>query len=147
MPFFPPLLALGEADHPYMVYAALLGVMALITAVNGITEIIERYRTKPALHETYATKAETADLREKLDGIVNGKWASRDEVERAHERIDTISGEFHEAAQKITDALKKDLEEHRKETASLANGLAAIHRTLGQLEGKIESIQTKRSPR
>lgn len=133
----PPVLALSETDYPTFVLWILGGIVAAIYAVNAATEIIERYRVKPPANEVFASKKELLSLQEKLDGIAQGKWATRDELREAHGRIDTLTTGMDALVERVTEALKQDMAEHRKETRDLTKSLEAIHRSIGQLEGKI----------
>ncbi len=137
------LLALSEQDYPQLVLWILGGLAALLYAVNNATEIWDRFRTKPPASEVFASKSEVADLREKLDGISGGKWATRDELREAHARIDGLNSSVKEMMDDLTAAIREDLAEHKKETHEISQGLTAIHRSIGLIEGQLRSQRTR----
>lgn len=111
------LLALVDTDFA-SIGMWLLGIcVTVVIVVERVLRIIEFFKTKPAAHETYASKAELAD------------------VKREHEVLKTG---FETMVERITEALKADLTEHKKETRELSKSLEAIQRSIGQIEGQLK---------
>lgn len=123
-PLSSPFLAAGGlSDTPealYLLYAglAMMGLLFVVKLIDGITSIIDRFRSKPA-----------ADV----------KFATKEELVAVHARVDGISKEVTQAVEDLREAIQTEMREQKRETNELHIHLTAIHRSLGQLEGRAKA--------
>lgn len=130
------LAEITPADNAALTFWALGSLAAVVATAERCIAIWDKLRTKPANSEVYATKAEVKELVTKVDGMASGKFASQADLREVHGRVDQLTLNLSDKLDEMREAFSQDLTEHRKEMKDLMTALAAIHRSLGQLEGR-----------
>lgn len=113
----PFLSALGPDDHPYMLYAAILGIAALAVFVRSITGTLVDWRN---------LKKTDADGKD---------YVTREQLREVHGRVDTLISDTGKIRGEISTNLHQMREEITKELREVSGQMAGIQRSLGQIEG------------
>jgi acetate kinase len=114
----PHLLAdLGPQDHPYMLYAIILGVIGFCTGLRAITGVLVDMRT--------LKKSETDTQ----------SFATKQEIRDVHSRVDSFNIEIGKIRGEVTAGMSATRETIRTELHEVTAQLAGMNRSLGKLEG------------
>lgn len=111
---------LQEAIRTVIIIMVMGAIPVVITCINGVLNIFDRFKAKPPLHKEYATKAETAEMDRRH------KVTCEDLEKR-------IAGEVRELKAELTDFTNKT-ERHRD---GLNTELKSIARQMGEIAGRL----------
>jgi hypothetical protein len=128
-----PSLNIPLDDPRYFIVAAVLSVPLLVTAVNGILQIIKFFKPDPPVHREYATKSELRDTETRLqNAIALDGQALIDMEDRINESRSSMEQRLHKEVSSVNTRVEQG-------NNSLQAELRTIQRTLGQLEGALKS--------
>jgi hypothetical protein len=135
-----PSLNIPLDDPRYFIVAAVLSVPLLVTAVNGILQIIKFFKPDPPVHREYATKVELREVKNELKEV---ETRLEKDIAANGEALTDMEERINQARGQMEDRLKTEIssvdEGLQRGNASLQNELKSIQRTLGQIEGKLDS--------
>jgi len=103
-----------------------LALAALIAGVNQVLKFTDRFRQHPPLHTTYATKAEHAELKARVEEIGKDIKAG---FEKLDQKRSNSVGNVHELVREQAESI-----------AALKADSATHTRHLLSLEGKIDNL-------
>lgn len=120
-----PLLAeLGPTDHPYLLYAVVLGVVGLAVFIRNVLGSVKDW-TEMRRHNA------------------GGDYATKQDLREVHGRVDTFSltlaGELGKMRGEVLSELREQRAASEEHRGHLTEDITAIHRSLGRVEG-LESI-------
>jgi hypothetical protein len=141
----PPLLASSDptvtlplTSPIFLVGSFMLAVPLLVATLNGLLQIIARFKQKPPIHDVYATKEELLQTEQRLSKQIEGDGHDLVKVE---ERLTATRTEMEE---RLSTQIEEVKDKQDRNHSSVQNELKSIAGQIGKIFGSLEAMGGKR---
>lgn len=110
-------------------------LMALATAINHITATVERFKSKPPVHELYATKNELTQFDIRIRDEIQA--ADNRSEKRAKANCDLIYSQTAQIERVLSDKISDNKTNHTEQFGFLRGELHAMRGTMQSLSNEI----------